>query len=116
MPHPLRNTARQRDAASSPRVSDEARGLLTLEGPFLQAHASDLASLLRAEAARARTEDPSARILTWDDSVPGILTLSTSTTHLVVRLGHALHRAFGGTLEYFFSRGDAVTTAHWMRD
>ena len=98
------------------REAGTARGYLTLEGGFLVTHRADLEALIRAEDARSADVNPTARILAWDESVPGVLTITTSTEHLVVRMGHALERAFGGSTEYRFSHENKLARAFWRRD
>lgn len=93
-----------------------ARGILTLDGAFLKTHRQDVEHLLRAEADRAAEDNPLARIIGWDDSVPDTITISTSTEHLVLRLGHALQRAYAGQVDYVFGHEDKTAHATWRRD
>lgn len=91
-------------------------GYLTLEGAFVARHFADLEHLLKNEAARAAEDNPLAQIANWDVSVPGTITVTTTTEHLVERLGHAVHRAFDGTIDYGFSHGNKFARATWHRD
>jgi hypothetical protein len=92
------------------------QGYLTLGGAFLEAHGADVEALIRNEAARAARDNPLGRILEWDRSKPGTLTITTTTEHLVERLGRALHHAFHGDIDYGFSHANKLARATWRRD
>jgi hypothetical protein len=94
----------------------QVRGILRLEGAFVSAHRSDLQRLLENEAARAAEDNPLGRIAFWDITTKGVLTVATTTEHLIERLGHAVHRAFDGTIDYGFSHGNKFARATWRRD
>jgi len=94
----------------------QTRGYLTLRGAFLAAHEPEIEALLENEAARAAEDNPLGRILEWDRAIPGALTVSTSTEHLVERLGRAVHHAFGGEIDYGFSHANKFAHAYWVRD
>ncbi|HUL72183.1 MAG TPA: hypothetical protein VLT86_03730 [Vicinamibacterales bacterium] len=94
----------------------QTRGYLSLRGGFLAKHEPEIEVLLENEAARAAEDNPLGRILDWDRSIPGVLTVSTSTEHLVERLGRAVHRAFGGEIDYGFSHANKFAHAYWVRD
>jgi hypothetical protein len=93
-----------------------ARGSLRLEGAFFVQHRSDIEALLKGEADRAALDNPTARILGWDATELDALTVTTSTEHLVERLGHAVNRAYGGTIDYGFSHANKLARASWRRD
>jgi hypothetical protein len=91
-------------------------GYVYLEGAFLKAHRDDIERLLRNEAERAAEDNPLARIMLWKENGGGKLTLSTTTEHLAQRLGHALEKAFDGTVEYDFSHENKLARVTWQRD
>lgn len=93
-----------------------ARGWLRLEGAFLASHPADIEHLLANEAARAAEDNPLGRIAEWDRSEAGVVTISTTTEHLVERLGRALHAAYGGEIDFGFSHGNKMARAVWRRD
>ena len=72
--------------------------------------------MITNEADRAADDNPTGRILGWDDKTPGELTLTTTTEHLVERLGRAVHHAFGGSIDYGFSHGNKFARATWERN
>jgi hypothetical protein len=91
-------------------------GYVYLEGAFLIAHRDEIERLLRNEAERAGEDNPLARIMLWKEIAPGKLTLSTTTEHLAQRLGHALEKAFDGTVDYDFSHENKLARVSWRRD
>lgn len=92
------------------------RGHLRLEGSFVRAHRTEVEALLRNEADRAAEDNPTARIIRWEDGPDGALMVGTTTEHLTERLGHAVHRAFGGKIDYGFSHENKFARAVWRRD
>lgn len=92
------------------------QGYLTVSGAFFETHRADVEALIRNEAARAAEDNPLGRILEWDTSKPGTLTVTTTTEHLVERLGRALHHAFHGDIDYGFSHANKLARATWRRD
>jgi len=91
-------------------------GYVYLEGAFLKTHRDDIERLLRNEAERAAEDNPLARIMLWKENGEGKLTLSTTTEHLAQRLGHALTKAFDGTVGYDFSHENKLARVTWKRN
>jgi hypothetical protein len=102
--------------ACSMQARGQAGGFLTISGAFFVAHKTDIERLLHNEELRAVETNPLGRIIGWDRSAPDRLVLTTSTEHLVERLGHALNRAYGGVIEYGFSHGNKFARGTWHRD
>lgn len=98
------------------REQGQFGGHLTVTGAFLDGHRDDIEALLRAEAQRAFEDNPTGQILTWDGREPRTITITTSTEHLVQRLGHALKKAYGGEVDYGFSHENKLARATWRRD
>ena len=90
-------------------------GYVHIEGAFAAAHRDQISNLLRNEAERAAQDNPLGRIMLWKEG-DGKLTLSTTTEHLAERLGHALEKAFGGTVNYDFSHENKLARVTWRRD
>jgi len=93
-----------------------ARGHLKLEGSFVAAHRLELEALLRNEAGRAAEDNPTGRIMEWKNGPRGTFSVATTTEHLTQRLGHAVHKAFGGQIRYGFSHENKLARAVWRRD
>lgn len=90
-------------------------GYVYVEGPFFIAHRDEVENLLRNEADRAAKDNPLGRIMLWQPSGDGKLTISTTTEHLAVRLGHALEKAFDGKVDYVFSHENKLARVSWKR-
>lgn len=91
-------------------------GYVHLAGQFLNVHREELEVLLTREAERAAEDNPLARIMGWDESEEGKLTVTTTTEHLAQRLGHALEKAYDGTVRYDFSHENKLAHVWWQRD
>lgn len=101
--------------ACKQKSSADASGFVTVEGNFFVAHREDIDHLVRNEAARAAEDNPLARIMRWRETKRK-LRLATTTEHLAQRLGHALEKAFDGTVNYDFSHENKVARVNWRRD
>jgi hypothetical protein len=91
-------------------------GYVHLSGAFLHTHRAELETLLNNEAERAAEDNPLARIMGWDDSEANQLTVTTTTTHLAQRLGHALEKAYDGVVRYDFSHENKLAHVWWARN
>ena len=91
-------------------------GYVFIDGAFFRSHRDSVETLLRNEAERAVEDNPLARIMLWNEDNKQKLTLSTTTEHLAMRLGHALEKAFHGTVEYDFSHENKLARVTWRRD
>lgn len=98
------------------QLTGEPRGFVRLEGGFLSTHRTEVERLLRNEAARASADNPLARIMKWREDGNNRLIVETTTEHLAQRLGHALEKAFCGTVKYQFSHNNKLARVHWCRD
>jgi hypothetical protein len=91
-------------------------GFLYLDGAFVDAHREEIERLLRAEAGRAEVDNPTGRIIAWATDPAHAAVVTTTTEHLAQRLGHALAKAFHGTVRYDFSHENKLARVHWRRD
>ena len=96
--------------------SGEPRGFLFLDGDFLSVHGEEIEQLLRNEANRAALDNPLARIIEFKRGAGHKLTVTTTTEHLAQRLGHALEKAFDGSVHYDFSHENKLARVNWRRD
>lgn len=95
--------------------SGEPRGFVYLDGEFFIAHEEEIRRLLVNEADRAAEDNPFSRILQWELGQGHKLTVSTTTEHLAQRLGHALNKAYGGSVKYDFSHENKLARVTWVR-
>lgn len=91
-------------------------GFVNIDGDFFISHRDQIERLLRNEAARAAVDNPLAQIISWQDRKDGTLALTTTTEHLAQRLGHALAKAFHGSVDFDFSHENKVARVTWRRD
>ena len=94
----------------------EPRGFVFLDGDFFSSHAEEIEQLLRNEAKRAAEDNPLARAMEFKRGNGHKLTVSTTTEHLAQRLGHAVEKAFGGSIHYDFSHENKLARVNWGRD
>jgi hypothetical protein len=97
-------------------VSGAPCGYLVVKGRFLERHHDELLTVLHTEARRAATDNPLARVMTWQEDHGSTIALTTTTPHLVQRLGHALQKAYGGRVKYDFSHENTVARVTWERN
>ena len=91
-------------------------GYLHVDGPFFTEHQEEVERLIDREAERALEDNPLGRIVSRARITPGELVVATTTEHLAQRLGHALHKAYSGTVTYRFSHENKLTRVTWHRD
>ena len=96
--------------------TSEPRGFVFLDGDFFGSHDEEIEQLLRNEAKRAAEDNPLARAMEFKRGDGHKLTVSTTTEHLAQRLGHALEKAFGGSVHYDFSHENKLARVSWRRD
>jgi hypothetical protein len=94
----------------------EPRGFVFLDGDFFSSHGEEIEQLLRNEAKRAAEDNPLARAMEFKRGEGHKLTVSTTTEHLAQRLGHAVEKAFGGSVHYDFSHENKLARVNWRRD
>ncbi len=94
----------------------EPCGFVFLDGDFFSSHAEEIEQLLRNEAKRAAEDNPLARAMEFKRGDGHKLTVSTTTEHLAQRLGHAVEKAFCGSVHYDFSHENKMARVSWRRD
>lgn len=96
------------------RINDDyPKGLLTLKGRFLAEHRDELFGLIRNEESGEKAERPLSRIMKIDERGDAVM-ISMTETHLVRRIGNALHNAYEGDLS--FDQGEDFVRAGWTRE
>lgn len=91
-------------------------GYVIVEGAFVGPHRDEIERLLRNEEKRTAEDNPTARIMSLKENGAARLVLSTTTEHLAQRLGHALEKAYAGSVKYDFSHENKLTRVTWHRD
>jgi NMD protein affecting ribosome stability and mRNA decay len=97
------------------RIRDQfPAGYVTLSGPFLVQHRSDIFDAIRNLESKEKHEHPLQRIMNTVDEKESVQ-ITTTDSHLARAIGTALHRAHGGELEVKFSEQDNVARVTWHR-
>lgn len=115
--HPHFRPAEEIVCPACKREQDGApSGYVHLEGAFLAEHGEEIKRLVRNEAERASEDNPQARIMEWEMDREGRITITTTTEHLAQRLGHAVEKAYDGTIRYDFSHENKLAHVWWQRE
>lgn len=97
------------------RIEDEfPGGYVTLKGPFLAEHRTEILNLVKARETRAKEDHPLQRIMAVDTSGETVV-VKTTDAHLARGIAVALHEAFKGTLDMSYNKGENLLRATWKR-
>ncbi len=88
-------------------------GVVSLTGVGRR-EAAAILRLLRNEEARAREKNPLGRVMRVSETKEG-WTLETTTEKLAQRLGRALGKARGGSVDYAWSHNNKFVRVTWTR-
>ena len=89
-------------------------GFVMLKGEFVREHRDQILHLMRNHEAKEKAEHPLQRIIAIEDSADGV-TVTTTDTHLARDIGHALHDAYKGELDFHYNKEDNLLRATWTR-
>jgi hypothetical protein len=89
-------------------------GRLTLQGPYVALHRSELVRLARGEERHERVEHALHRIIDVDER-SDIVDITTTDIHLPRRIGEAVKRAHDGDLTISFAKDAYEIRVHWQR-
>lgn len=94
---------------------DFPAGIVTIGGAFARSHREEILGLARNVEAREKAEHPLERILAIEDEGDEVV-VSTTGAHLARGIGHALHHAYKGELDYRYpdDPGDLLRV-RWSR-
>jgi hypothetical protein len=92
-----------------------AGGMVELAGSFTVSHRQELLNRIRNVEKQTQDERPLERIISIQEGKTRMVVAAT-TEHLVARIGKAIQRDFGGTLDLKYAPEDKVATARWHRD
>ncbi len=91
-------------------------GILYLVGAFLEKNRAEILNLLRNVERVAAAKNPLERILRIKEDSRRRLVVETTSEKLARRLGRAVSKACGGTLQIRFSHEDKLVRVYWRRD
>lgn len=92
-----------------------AGGVVELGGSFTVGHRQELLNRIRNVEKQTQAERPLERIISIKEGKSEIV-VSATTEHLIARIGKAILRDFGGTLDLKYAPEDKFATARWRRD
>ena len=90
-------------------------GIVTLSGGFLDQHEDEIVGLINHENEGAMSINPLERIMDTERRDSEI-TILTTNEKLAQRIGRAVHKAYGGEVEYKWSKGTKLARVNWHRD
>jgi hypothetical protein len=97
------------------RIADRMpAGRVTLNGPYVDAHADEIASLVRHEARAESALHPMHRLMELATGAAGIV-VTTTDVHLPQRIGEAVRRAYDGDLDVGFAADAYEIRVTWTR-
>jgi len=99
--------------AACRRINDKfPAGILTLQGPFAEAHKEEMLRLARHQEEVEKQEHPLNRIMSIEEDAERI-TINTTDIHLPRRIGETIKRAFHGKLEAHFEEDSYFVRVNW---
>jgi hypothetical protein len=90
-------------------------GIVQFSGTFAGSHREELLNRIRNVERQTQEERPLERIIDLKEE-RGQIVVSATTEHLVARIGKAIQRDFGGTLNLKYAPEDKFAFVHWHRD
>ncbi len=91
-------------------------GILYLTGSFLAKNRAEILNLLHNAARIAAVKNPLERIIRIKADPEHRLVIETTSEKLARRLGRAINKACGGTLDIRFSHVDKLVRVYWRRE
>jgi hypothetical protein len=91
-------------------------GILYLSGSFLARNRTEVLNRLRTALRAAALKNPLERVIRMQEDSPSRLVVETTSEKLARRLGRAISKACGGTLQIRFSHEDRLVRVYWRRD
>ncbi len=91
-------------------------GIFYLSGSFLARNRTEVLNRLRNAERAAAAKNPLERIIRIQDDSRSRVVVETTSEKLARRLGRAISKACGGTLEIRFSHEDRLVRVYWRRD
>lgn len=97
------------------RIADKnPAGIVTLRGPYLATHESEISNLIKHAELSAHANNPLGRIMTTSKEGGGII-ITTTEGKLAQKIGREIFKAHGGELNYQWSHGEELVRVNWSR-
>jgi hypothetical protein len=89
-------------------------GIVTLAGPFLATHRTEILDLIHNEEIAERDAHPLNRLMALEEG-GGAIVATTTDTQLAQRIADALSAAYDGDLDVRYSDDDSQVQVRWSR-
>jgi len=89
-------------------------GVVTLSGPYLASHKTEILNTIRHEEAKSREKNPIGRIMEIKEE-GGQITVTTTEDKLAQKLGREVYKSQRGELHYQWSHDQNMVRVDWMR-
>ena len=89
-------------------------GVVTLSGPYLASHKTEILNSIRQQEAKSREKNPTGRIMEIKEENARI-TVTTTEDKLAQKLGREIYRSQKGELHYQWSHDQHLVRVEWMR-
>lgn len=90
-------------------------GIVSLSGAFLNEHEEEIVNLINHENRSAMEVNPIERIMDTERR-DDVMVIWTTNEKLAQRIGRAVHKAYGGEVEYKWSKGTKLARVNWNRE
>lgn len=109
--------AREELCPACQRIRDGVpAGILTLKGPFFQAHREEILNLLHNKERAEKAQHPMKRLMAIDEEEDGDGVVVTFTDrHLPRGVGTAIESAYEGDLDIHYADEAGIVRAFWER-
>jgi len=89
-------------------------GVVTLSGPYLASHKTEILNAIKHEEAKSREKNPIARIMEIKEE-DGHIIVTTTEDKLAQKLGREVFKSQKGELHYQWSHDQNLVRVEWMR-
>lgn len=89
-------------------------GVVKITGEFIDTHRDEILNLIKNESNNALRDNPLERIMSMGTE-HGETEITTTNEKLAQRIGRALHKAYGGDIEYKWSGDNKLARVNWHR-
>ncbi len=90
-------------------------GVVNISGDFAQAHRDEIVHMVKHLGEEEKRQHPLHRIMAIERH-PERLVITTTDIHLPHHIGHALHDAFDGELDYRYEKETYFIRVNWKRE
>jgi NMD protein affecting ribosome stability and mRNA decay len=89
-------------------------GVVTLSGPYLASHKTEILNTIKHQEAKSREKNPIGRIMEIKEE-GGQITVTTTEDKLAQKIGREVFKSQKGELHYQWSHDQSLVRVEWMR-